>query len=203
MEEKLTISEIKEKLEQEKNELAIKQSEIELPILKPEIDKEKNFSEQAKDFVGVMATVEAIKDDKLVKKVTEHKKDELESKAEADKKTEQAKNKEAEKKLQDGIFGVYEGVAQYAGLKRALPEKMLRRIMWVLQPIVGFFLIIFGTIASIINVTMDAINSVAEKFSTLANHSKNIIKVLLIAIGGMLVVLIIRAIFANYGIILF
>ena len=125
---------------------------INVPTLQFELDKSKNFNEQAKDIVGAMATAKAIEDDKLVKNVTEAKKDELTSKAEADAKVEKAKNKEAEKTLQDKTFGIYQGVASYIGLKRPLPEKMLKYLMCLIQPIVGIFIVMIGVPIAIISI---------------------------------------------------
>lgn len=204
-EEKLTMEEIKERAEKEikeKKELELA-PKIEMPTLKPELDKTKDFSEQAKDFVGVLATAKAIEDEKLVKKVAEHKKEELESKADADKKIELAKNKRAETDLQESLFGIYEGVASYAGIKRALPQKMLTAIMWVLQPVIGILLIIFGLLAGTINVVMDAVNSIVEKFATFAEHTQRIIKALLWIALSVGFVWILRGVLAHFGIVIF
>ncbi len=204
--ENLTMEEIKKRAEKElkeKKELELNEPKITVPVLEPTLDKTKDFSEQAKDFVGVLATAKAIKDDNLVKKVTEHKIEELESKADADKKIEKAKNKRAETDLQNSLFGVYEGVASYAGIKRALPQKMLTAIMWVLQPVIGILLIVFGLIAGTINVIMDAVNSIVEKFATFAEHTQRIIKALLWIAITFGFVWILRGILAHFGIVIF
>lgn len=157
----------------------VKQNEtVKVPTLNFELDKTKSFNDQAKDIVGAMATAKAIEDEKLVKDVTAAKKDELTSKAEADAKTEKAKNKDAEKKLQESTFGIYEGVASYIGLKRALPEKMLKLLMAFIQPMLGLFIFAIGLPIGIIAIMMDGINVLAEKFAQISENAKRIVKAL-------------------------
>lgn len=157
----------------------VKQNEtVKVPTLNFELDKTKSFNDQAKDIVGAMATAKAIEDEKLVKNVTAAKKDELTSKAEADAKTEKAKNKDAEKKLQESTFGIYEGVASYIGLKRALPEKMLKLLMAFIQPMLGLFIFAIGLPIGIIAIMMDGINVLAEKFAQISENAKRIVKAL-------------------------
>lgn len=157
----------------------VKQNEaVKVPTLNFELDKTKSFNDQAKDIVGAMATAKAIEDEKLVKDVTAAKKDELTSKAEADAKTEKAKNKDAEKKLQESTFGIYEGVASYIGLKRALPEKMLKLLMAFIQPMLGLFIFAIGLPIGIIAIIMDGINVLAEKFAQISENAKRIVKAL-------------------------
>ncbi|MBR2883092.1 MAG: hypothetical protein IKB96_12290 [Prevotella sp.] len=88
-----------------------------VPQLKFELDKDKTYTEQAKDLVGVIATQKAVEDEELVRDITETKKEELRTGADANLKEEQAKAKTAEKNLQEANYGVYEGVATYAGVK--------------------------------------------------------------------------------------
>lgn len=182
----------------ENNEIIVKEETVKVPTLQFEVDKTKTFSEQAKDVVGAMATAKAIQDEKLVKNVTEAKKDELSSRAEAEAKSEKAKTKDAEKKLQESTFGIYEGVASYIGLKRPLPEKMLKILMFFIQPIVGLFITIIGFPISIIAICMDGINILAEKFADISESAKRIVKALwwiaLVVIG----ILVINALLQRY-----
>lgn len=149
---------------------------VSVPTLQFELDKSKSFNDQAKDMVGAMATAAAIEDKKLVKDVTEAKKDELVSKAEADAKAEKAKNKDAEKKLQESTFGIYEGVASYIGLKRALPEGMLKGLMFIMQPVLGVCIFIIGLPIGILAIIMDGINVLADKFAAISENAKRIVK---------------------------
>ena len=183
---------------EKKKDLIVKEETVKVPTLQFEVDKTKSFNEQAKDIVGAMATAKAIEDEKLVKKVTETKKDELSSRAEADAKNEKAKTKDAEKKLQESTFGIYEGVASYIGLKRALPERMLKILMLFIQPIVGLFITLIGLPISIIAIFMDGINILAEKFADISESAKRIVKALwwiaLVVIG----ILVINALLQRY-----
>ena len=182
----------------ENNEIIVKEEAVKVPTLQFEVDTSKTFSEQAKDVVGAMATAKAIQDEKLVKNVTEAKKDELSSRAEAEAKSEKAKTKDAEKKLQESTFGIYEGVASYIGLKRALPERMLKILMLFIQPIVGIFITVIGLPISIIAICMDGINVLAEKFAAISENAKRIVKALwwiaLVVIG----ILVINALLQRY-----
>lgn len=138
--------------------------DTEVPKLKVELDKDKTYTEQAKDLVGVMATQKAIEDEDLVKDITEAKKEELRTGADANLKEEQAKAKTAEKTLQEANYGVYEGVATYAGVKKPLPKGMQR----VLFSILSFFqivvLILVGTPTSIINILADCVDSIFKNY---------------------------------------
>lgn len=168
--------EIKNDTLDQKNQIVEKNETVKVPTLQFELDKSKSFNEQAKDVVGAMATAKAIQDEKLVKNVTEAKKDELASKAAADAKTEKAKTKDAEKKLQESTFGIYEGVASYIGLKRALPERMLKGLMLVMQPVLGVCIFVIGLPIGILAIIMDGINVLADKFAAISENAKRIVK---------------------------
>ena len=154
--------------------------DTEVPKLKVELDKDKTYTEQAKDLVGVMATQKAIEDEDLVKDITEAKKEELRTGADANLKEEQAKAKTAEKTLQEANYGVYEGVATYAGVKKPLPKGMQR----VLFSILSFFqivvLILVGTPTSIINILADCVDSIFKKLSSIAKSARVLVVSLLV-----------------------
>lgn len=161
--------------------------DTEVPKLKVELDKDKTYTEQAKDLVGVMATQKAIEDEDLVKDITEAKKEELRTGADANLKEEQAKAKTAEKTLQEANYGVYEGVATYAGVKKPLPKGMQR----VLFSILSFFqivvLILVGTPTSIINILADCVDSIFKKLSSIAKSAR-VLVVSLLVIGAVALV---------------
>lgn len=189
---------------QEKIDAALVVSEKQ-PIdhLKIKIDNTKSFEEQAQDVATVIATTKALEDEGLVKQITDLKKDELTETAEANVKKSKAKSQDAEKELQTALFGVYEGLASYMGLKRDLPKLMLKVLMFFVQPILGLLLLICGLVVGTINILMDGVNSIAEKFATLSEITKRIVKSLLwLAVVG-LVYLVLRYVLSRFGINIF
>lgn len=175
--------------------------DTEVPKLKVELDKDKTYTEQAKDLVGVMATQKAIEDEDLVKDITEAKKEELRTGADANLKEEQAKAKTAEKTLQEANYGVYEGVATYAGVKKPLPKRMQR----VLFNILSFFqivvLILVGTPTSIINILADCVDSIFKKLSSIAKSARVLVVSLLVIGAVALVTYIVITTLKKYSII--
>lgn len=175
--------------------------DTEVPKLKVELDKDKTYTEQAKDLVGVMATQKAIEDEDLVKDITEAKKEELRTGADANLKEEQAKAKTAEKTLQEANYGVYEGVATYAGVKKPLPKGMQR----VLFSILSFFqivvLILVGTPTSIINILADCVDSIFKKLSSIAKSARVLVVSLLVIGAVALVTYIVITTLKKYSII--
>lgn len=168
------------------------------------VDDKKTLNEQAKEIVDVLVVQEVIKDEKVREELKEHKAEEFRSRAEASKKAEQSKSKDEEKNLQKANYGVYEGVASYAGIKRSLPNKMQTILMIPLQIIVGIWLFVCGSATAVINVFLDCTNSIVEKFGQLADNSKKIIKnvaVITIIVGAILgIYFVIRAVLTKYGI---
>lgn len=167
------------------------------------IDKTKSFEEQAQDVATVISTKKALADEGLVDKITDLKKEELTEAAKANFKKGQARNQEAEKDLQRSLFGVYEGLASYMGLKRDLPKLMLRVLMFFVQPVLGVLLLVSGLVVGTINVLMDGVNSIAEKFATLSQITQRIVKSLLWIIIAAAVLLVANALLNKFGIVIF
>lgn len=167
-------------------------------------DQSKSVNEQAKEAVDVLMVKEAIADEKTVIELAEHKKTELKSRAEANAKQEKAKSTESEIALQKAEFGIYDGIADYAGIKKSLPKKMQKILMVPLQIIVGILLFIFGSIASAVNVVLDCVNAIMIRFSTLSESSKKVVKnsaLFLLICGGIAgLYLGVKALLQHYGI---
>lgn len=203
------IEKIEEKVEESKKaesaEIVEKKEEeavaVSVPTIEYEVDKSKTFSEQAKDVVGVMATKKALEDEQLVKDITERKKDELKESADKTLKEEKAKGKDAETKLQHANYGVYEGVATYAGIKKPLPNIMQKILFAILSFIQTVFLVLIGTPVSVINIIADCINSIVKKLSEIAKSAR-ILVVSLLGLGVIsLIIFVIIQLLRRYGII--
>jgi len=164
------------------------------------IDNSKSFEEQAQDVATVIATKKALEDEGLVKEITDLKKDELTEAAKASYKKGQAKNQDAEVSLQKSLFGVYEGLASYMGIKRDLPKRMLKVLMFFVQPILGVLLLASGLIVGTINILMDGVNSIAEKFATLSQITQKLVKSLFWIIIAAGVLLSVNYILMRFGI---
>lgn len=167
-------------------------------------DNTKSVNEQAKEAVDVLTVGEAVKDRATVEELTKHKKDELVFRAEANAKEEKAKSKGSEINLQKAEFGVYEGIASYAGIKKSLPKGMQKILMIPLQIIVGILLFIFGSVASAVNVILDCVNAIMIRFADLSESSKKVVKnvglflLISMVLGGLY--LGIKALLQHYGI---
>lgn len=192
------IEKITEKVEESKKEETTEITEkakddsvtVKVPKIEFELDKKKSYSEQAKDVVGVMATQKALEDEELVKEITEKKKDELKESASKTLKEEKTKGKDAETKLQQANYGVYEGVATYAGILKPLPNFMQKILFIVLSILQTLWLVIFGTGTSIINITLDCLNSMVTKISEVAKAAR-VLFFSLIAVGFILIIALI------------
>lgn len=169
--------------------------------MKVELDKTKSYTEQAKDLVGVVATKKAIEDEELVDDITETKKDELRTSAEASLKEEQAKSKTAERALQEANYGVYEGVATYAGIKKPLPKGMQKVLFAILAAVQIVVLVTIGVPTSIVNIIADCIDSIIKKLSSIAKSAR-VLVVSLIVLGAVaLLAYVVVTVLKNYNII--
>lgn len=150
------------------------------------------FMERAKETIGVMATEEAIKDEDLRRGITERKKAALLNGAEADMKREEAANKEAEILLQEANYGVYSGVANYAGIKRPLPKLMQSILFSILSAFQMLVLLIVGIPTSLLTITMDCVDSVIKKLGSLTRSAFWIFLVALACGGGVAIGYIVK-----------
>lgn len=167
-----------------------------------QVDTTKSYSEQAKDLVGLKATENAIADDELAKNVTDRKKAEILNYADAHLKKEEAENKKADTLLQEANYGVYEGVATYAGIKKPLPQKMQSILFSILSAVQTVLLIAFGIPISIINIVADGIDSVVKKLGAITKSARWIVLFALGGFVGWIVFLVIKYFLAQKGIIL-
>lgn len=161
----------------------------------------KSLAEQAKDFVAVEATKKAIQDDKLVSDIAQKKKNELMFNAAANLKKEEAESKSADIKLQEANFGVYSGVANYAGIKRALPKKMQTVLFTFLAIIQTIFLIIFGVPTSILTIIADCIDVNVQKLSNVTKSARWCVVGIVVAMIVGSLALFLFHILKKYGII--
>lgn len=140
-----------------------------------------SYEKKAKEIVGALATQEAIKDEELKRGITDRKKSALLNSADADMKREEAENKQADILLQEANYGVYSGVANYAGIKKPLPKRMQSVLFAILSAIQMIWLIAFGIPVSIINITADGIDSVIKKLGTLTRSAMWIMIAIVVA----------------------
>lgn len=176
------------------NEL-VEQKQEEQQLLVDELKYQPNqdlpYEERAKNVATVIATKKAFDDNKFIDEITENKKKELTEISKTNLKSEKAKSKDADKELQKSLFGIYEGLSGYMGIKRELPQIMLKGLMFIAQPILTIVFLAFGLITGIINICMDALNSIVERFANLADSTKKLIRSLfVIALIGLAVYLI-------------
>lgn len=183
------------------NEAKTELAEVPKALPEFEVDKSKSYTEQAKDIVGALATQKAVEDDKLVDTITDIKKEELTESATANLKEEKVKAKDAEKKLNAANYGIFEGVATYAGIKKPLPAKMQKILFTILGGLQTFFLVLIGLPTSIITIIADCIDAIVKKLSSIAKSAKYLVLVLLAGGAVAIIVWIIIAILKHYSII--
>ena len=205
MEDKTFDELVEERARARANELVEHKStpsfEIEKPEMKVEVDTSKSVAEQAKDFVGALATKNAVEDESLQQALTEKKKEELLHDAAAHLKDEKAESRKADKKLQEANYGVFEGVANYAGIKKPLPDKMQRVLFSILSAIQVIFLIVLGLPTSIVNIIADCVNSIVTKLSEISKAAKVLVLSLLTLAGVGAVVYLAYSVLHKYGIV--
>lgn len=181
------------------SDVAIISNDIETPVLHPVLDKSKDLNEQAKDVVNVIATKEAIKDEKLVSDVTQTKTEELKINAESNLKEEQVHSKEKDKKLNEADYGIYEGVATYAGIKKALPHGMQKVLFTILSFIQIVVLVIVGIPVSLINILADCIDSIVKKLTSIAKSAKFLVLgLIIVALLGLIVWIVMTILKQNH-----
>jgi hypothetical protein len=167
-----------------------------------QLDTTKTYEEQAKDLIGVRATEKAIQDEDLTKGVTDRKKAEILNHADAHLKKEEAENKKAEILLQEANYGVYNGVATYAGIKKPLPQKMQNILFAILSAVQTILLLSFGLPISAINILADGVDSVVKKLATLTKSARWIVLLAILAGIVWLIVLLVKYFLVKAGIIL-
>lgn len=159
------------------------------------------LGEQAKQYVDVAATKKAVEDEKLVDEITKRKKGELLSSADAHFKQEEAESKKADIKLQEANYGVYDGVATYAGIKKPLPQKMQKVLFSILSFVQTILLVIIGVPVSIINILADCVDSIVKKLSDVTRSARWIVFVSILVSFAVLGFFVIRNLLLQFGII--
>lgn len=165
------------------------------------LDKSKSVSEQAEDMVEAAATAAAVEDDELVQDLTDIKKDELKHGFEAKLKRKQSESANAETELQKANYGNYQGIAELIGLKKPLPNATLKALMLILQPILVVYYAVVGSVTGIINITMECVNSIAERFVEFTKSAKKIIVIVFLIALITIIILVILAILRKYQVI--
>lgn len=165
-------------------------------------DATKSTNEQAKDIVDVKATAKAIEDEELTRGVTDRKKAEILNHADAHLKKEEAENKKAEILLQEANYGVYNGVATYAGIKKPLPQKMQKLLFTMLSAFQLLLLIAIGFPISVVNILLDSVDSVIEKMGNVTRSARIIVLFALIGFLGWIIFLFVKSFLAQKGIFL-
>ena len=157
-----------------------KKPNITIPSINMKLDEKKSLSEQAKEYVEAVATHHAVQDQSLVDDLTTKKRAELKHNAEASLKKEKVE-------LQKADYGVYEGVATYAGIKKPLPHNMQKILFTTLAFFQMIALLIVGTPTSIICIICDCADSIMSKLSSIAKSARWLViiglAIALVAVG--------------------
>lgn len=168
-------------------------TEIRTEDLQFEVDKSKSFNEQAKDMVGAIATKQAIEDAELQKDITDAKKKELKNNAEKELKKEQ-------ESLQEAEYGVYKGIASYAGIKKPLPQKYQKILFFMYMVLLFPFQVTVGSVFCIVNYFADCADSFFEKLSSITKSAKTLVLSLLVLGAIAFAIYIVVNLFQKYHI---
>lgn len=93
-------------------------------------------------------------------------------------------------------YGVNNGVAEYAGIKKPLPDKMQKILFAILAVMQTALIVLFCVPFSAVNIVADGLEGVVKKFETLSKPTRVIMLVALTAILAIIVVLVIVRIFS-------
>lgn len=186
------MEDLKKLMEKNAGDLIEKKDNQDAEVFTYKPNEDKSLKDQAKDFVGTMAVSNAVKDEKLVEDLTEKAKEELKENATANLKEEKAKSKQADITLQSAEYGVFEGVATYAGIKKPLPKKMQAILFSILCGIQTIVLIVFGTPVSIVNILLDCADSIVKKMSSVAKSAVWLVVVVAIGIAIAITLIVLK-----------
>ena len=170
--------------------------------LELQFDANKPPEEQVKAIIDVKAAAKAIEDEDLTNGVTDRKKAEILNRADANLKKEEAENKKAEILLQEANYGVYNGVATYAGIKKPLPQKMQKLLFTILSAFQLLLLIAIGFPISVVNILLDSVDSVIEKMGKVTRSARIIVLVAIVGFVGWIIFLVVKSFLAQKGIFL-
>jgi hypothetical protein len=159
------------------------------------------LAEKAKQVVDATAIAAAIQDEQLQDELKARKTTEILARADAETKGEQAKSRTADIALQEADFGVYSGVANYAGIKKPLPKKMQNVLFFILGIVQTFFLVLIGVPISIFNMLVDGLDSIVKKLASISKSAMWISLVALIGIAIMVLIAFVKFSLQNFGII--
>lgn len=143
-----------------------------------EVEKPKIVAPTRED-VSAMATQMAVTDEELLHGLSDAKKKSFIHGANAELKREEAEHKKADIELQEAQFGVYSGVAAYAGIKKALPQKMQNILFTILSAFQLIFLLGIGLPISIFNIICDSVDSAFYRLGTLTKSARRLVVALL------------------------
>ena len=88
-------------------------------------------------------------------------------------------------------YGVNNGVAEYAGIKKPLPTKMQKILFSILAVMQTILIVLFCVPFSAVNIVADGLEGVVKKFETLSRPTRLIMLCAITALFALIVVLVI------------
>ena len=151
------------------------------------LDKNKPLNEQVKQYVDAMAIEKALTDESLKNEIIGRKRQELLNNAETQLKNEKAESKKADVEIQKVEYGIFEGVAKYAGITHHLPIKLQQVVFTMLSIFIGILMVLVCPITCTINVAIEQVASVVDKLNTVTKSVRRIV-ISLLVIGALFLV---------------
>lgn len=153
------------------NELGLPQEQLQ-EILERLSSEKKSVSQSAIEQFEACTIIGATTDKEFTDEAIESKKQEMRFSQEAKVKNEQAESRSAEEKLQQADYGVFRGVATYAGIKKPLPNKMQRIVFSGLCVWQTLLLLIFGFFTSTVTIIADSADAIMQKVSSISKSAR-------------------------------
>lgn len=178
MEQLKTIEEIKKELSETANPVERKAlGEISVNDIEMTLDKTKSYEEQAEDVVGAMATARAVSDEKVAQELSEKKAEELKAKASQKAKQAVTDDINAETEKQEATRKLYEAVLETFGVKKHLPQWLMRTMVFIFTPIYIILSLIIGIPCGCAKTIIDNVDNIICRYESAAQTSKPKIKV--------------------------
>ena len=154
------------------------------------LDKSKSYEEQAEDVVGAMATARAVSDERVAQELSDKKAEELKAKASQKVKQAVADDIKAETEKQEATRRLYEAVLETFGIKKHLPQWLMRIMVFIFTPIYIILSLAIGIPCGCAKTLIDNVDNIICRYEDAKDTSKTKIK---ITIWVLLVLIILAA----------
>ena len=162
-------------------------SQVSISDVEFSLDKTKSYEAQAEDVVGALATAQAVNNANTVKDITDKKAEELKVKASQKLKDAQTKDIDAETSRQEAERKKNEAVLSTFGVRKHLPNWLLKIMVFIFAPWYIMFSFIIGLPCGVIKILIDNVDNILVRYETAESKEKPKIKVTVWIISTLLI----------------